>query len=309
MGKVHPPGNPRRGVERASVAAPRLEEMWVRAGGRNVPAREATVCVMDHGFLYGDGVYETLRTYGGQPFRFEDHVARFRQSAAGVRIPFGYSDRQLLEELEALRSALPAGDHYLRMVLTRGVADLGYGLDPRQEPRLLILGGPFHDPPEWTWSRGLKAGVVSVRRTSVRALSPGYKTCNLLNARLGHLEALDRGWDEALMLNDQGNLTESSASNLFLVLPSGDLTTPDLSEGLLGGVTRAVLLELADREGIPARIEALPAGVLAQCSEAFLSSTTRAVGPIGELDGRDLPVPGPVTARLIRAFRDYAGGL
>ncbi len=289
------------------MPAPPLEQLWARLDGSNRPALETRLSVLDHGVLYGDSAYETLRTYGGVVFRLGEHLARLRRTAAGIRLELPWSDSELAAEIAALQADLE-GELYIRLLVLRGVGELDYARNEAQRPTLVVLAGPFVEQPQWLYTRGLTAGLVQMRRSPHRALSPNLKTGNLLNARLAHMEARERGWQEALMLNLEGHLTEASSSNLFLVL-DGVLSTPAVSDGILEGVTRNALLELAATEGISTRVASLGPETLAQASEAFLSSTTRAVGPIGQLSGRPLPVPGPLTARLMELFRTHAGGL
>ncbi len=289
------------------MAAPPLEQMWARVEGQNRPALESRVCVVDHGVMYGDSVYETMRTYNGQLFRLQDHLDRLRRSALGVRMELPWTDQELTAELEALCGEL-TGDLYVRALVLRGVASLDYARNATQKPTLVVLAGPFVPTQSWVYQRGLKAGLVDTKRTPNAALSPNFKTGNLLNARMAHMEARERGWDEALMLNMEGHLTEAASSNLFLV-DGGALCTALPSDGILEGVTRKVILELAEGLKLPYRVASLSASVLDTCSEAFLTSTTRPVGPIGELNGRTLAVPGPVTRQLMDAFLTYAGGL
>ncbi|GMU57095.1 MAG: 4-amino-4-deoxychorismate lyase [Candidatus Xenobia bacterium] len=289
------------------MPAPPLEKLWARLDGTNRPALETRLSVLDHGVLYGDSAYETLRTYAGKVFRLGEHLARLRRTAVGIRLELPWTDSELAAEIAALQADLQ-GELYIRLLVLRGVGELDYARNQAQRPTLVVLAGPFVEQPEWLYTRGLTAGLVEMRRSPHRALSPNYKTGNLLNARLAHMEARERGWQEALMLNLEGHLTEASSSNLFLVL-DGVLSTPAVSDGILEGVTRNALLELAAAEGIPTRVASLGPETLEQASEAFLTSTTRAVGPIGQLGGRPLPVPGPLTTRLMELFRAHAGGL
>lgn len=291
------------------MAAPSPASLRVKLDGRILPAAEAAINILDHGFLYGDSIYETMRSIGGKVFRLEDHLERLRGSAFGIRLPVPWSDAHLGDELAEVMAALGGTDHYLRLIITRGSGELGYGLNPAQQPNLVIIGGPFEEVPEERLRQGFKAVVVTVRRNHRGALPPNLKTGNLLNPRLAALEAQAANADDALMLNLDGNLCEASTSNLFLVLPGGVLATPDLASGLLEGVTRRVILELAHQEGIPVREEALPASLLEECEEAFLSSTTRALAPLRSINQREFTVPGPVTDRLMRAFKAYAGAL
>lgn len=279
--------------------------MWARIDGVNRPALESRVSVVDHGVMYGDSVYETLRTYHGLVFRLQDHLDRLRRSALGIRMDIPWTDEELAAEIAALE--LP-GELYIRLLVLRGVATLDYARNAEQKPTLVVLAGPFVPTPDRVYRTGLTAGLVDIRRTPTSALSPNYKTGNLLNARLAHMEARERGWDEAIMQNVDGHLTEAANSNLFLV-EEGLLSTALPSDGILEGVTRKVLLELCDQHEIPYRVASLPISMLATCSEAFLTSTTRAIAPIGTLNGRSLPSPGPVTRQLMEAFMAYAGGL
>lgn len=291
------------------MAAPSVASLRVKLNGRIVPAAEAAVNVLDHGFLFGDSIYETMRSIGGTVFRLPDHLERLRRSAAGLRLPVPWTDAELEGELGSLMGAVGGDAHYLRLIVTRGRGELGYGLNPLQEPNLVILGGPFQEVPETRLREGFHAVVVTTRRNPLGSLPPSLKTGNLLNPRLAALEAQAASADDAIMLNIDGNLAEASTSNLFLVLPGGVLATPNLASGLLEGVTRRVVLELALAEGIPVREEALPAALLQECEEAFLSSTTRSVAPLRQIDGRSFQVPGPVTERLMNAFKAYAGAL
>lgn len=289
------------------MPAPPLDRLRARLDGVNRPALETPISVLDHGVLYGDSAYETLRTYAGKVFRLAEHLARLRRTAAGIRLELPWSDSELAAEIAALQADLE-GELYIRLLALRGVGELDYARNEAQRPTLVVLAGPFVEQPEWLYTRGLTAGLVEMRRSPHQALSPNYKTGNLLNARLAHMEARERGWQEALMLNLEGHLTEASSSNLFLVL-DGVLCTPAVSDGILEGVTRNVLLELAAAEGMPTRVASLGPEALEQASEGFLTSTTRAIGPIGQLCGRSLEVPGPITARLMELFRAHAGGL
>lgn len=288
---------------------PAVREMLAWIGGSVVPLSEARIAANDHGFLYGDSLYETLRTFEGQLFRLPDHFRRLRKTAEGLRIAVPWSDEHLAGFVAELRHELPGDEHYIRLILTRGVGELGYEPVPDQPPSLLLLGGPFQASSQASLERGFTAVTVSIPRSVPNPLKPGLKTGNLLNSRLGFVEAREQGADEALMLTRSGHLAEGANSNLFLVLPGQVLATPSLESEILEGVTRSVLLELARGMGLTVREELLPAAVLVEVEEAFLSSTTRSVGPLCSIDGRPLRCPGPVTRRLMEAFRALAGGL
>jgi branched-chain amino acid aminotransferase len=292
------------------VAAPKVEFMMAEVDGRLSPLSEAHMPLTDHGFLFGDSVYETLRTYGGRLFCLPDHLVRLRRSAAGLEIPIPWDDGQLNDRIEAFRQHLAGHEHYLRLIITRGSGEIHYRLDQRQQPRLILMGGPFEPVSSTVLTDGLTAVVVSVARTDSGGLHPGLKTGNLLNARLATLEAHKKGAQEALLLNSRGELTEATTSNLFLVLPGEVLATPSSDSGILEGITRGVHLKLARQLGLTVREERLPAAVLEQAEEAFLSGSSRPIAPLREINGRKLqPIPGPITSRLLEAFRDHAGGL
>lgn len=296
--------------EALAMAAPPPELMWARIEGQNQPMTEARIPVLDHGFLYGDSVYETLRTFGGKVFHLEAHMARLRRSAEGLRIPLPWDDERFSQEIEALRSDLPAGEHYLRVIVTRGDGPMTYALDSSQKARVVILGGPFQNLPEETFSQGLRAVVVSVKRLASGTLDPSLKTGNLLNLRLASMEAASKGAEVALLLNSQGHLTEAASSNLFLVMPGPVLTTPRPEAGILRGVTRDVILKLGRDLGLKVSEQDVPRDYLETAEEGFVTGTTRTIAPLCSLDGRDLSnVPGPVTCQLMQAFRDYAGGI
>lgn len=283
--------------------------MFAWVDGRVVPLKEARVPVVDHGLLYGDSAYETLRTFRGRLFRLPEHLGRLRATARGLRLPIPWSDLELEAVIGALREALGEGEHYLRLLVTRGPGQLGYAPDPGQAPSLIVMGGPFQPARLTTLERGLTACTVSVPRSVPNPLLPGLKTGNLLNSRLGFLEAWERGFDEAIMISRSGDLAEGASSNLFLVLPGGALATPSLDSEILEGVTRGLLLELARERGIEVLEARLPAARLSEAVEAFLCSTTRSVAPLAAIDGRALACPGPVTRALMEAFTELAGGL
>jgi len=269
------------------------------------PAAEATVPVFDHGFLYGEGIYETLRTYRRVPFLFERHVDRLRQSATLMALPVPLSDTELLDRVRATMAAYPGLDEaYIRVLLTRGVGELSYSLSACPAPTLVIIVKPFVGPAERTFSDGIRVSLVSVRRNHPQALNPMIKSNNLLNNALAMQEALSNGADEALMQNQAGELVECAQSNVFLVR-GGAVLTPPVSAGLLPGITREFVMELAVELGLPCREAHLVPDDLAGAEEAFITGTTREVTPIVAVD--DLRIgtgrPGPIATRLLEAFR------
>ncbi|HVC19342.1 MAG TPA: aminotransferase class IV [Vicinamibacterales bacterium] len=288
----------------------------VNVNGRISDAGQAVVPVFDHGFLYGEGVYETLRTYNGRPFLFDRHLERLRASAAMLRLLFPLTDRELdarvAETLAAggLGTAGGGPDAYIRILLTRGVGDLTYDPAACATPSLVIIVKAFAAPVPALFEEGVPAVLVSILRNHPGSLNPLMKSNNLLNNALAMQEALRRGGFEGIMRNYRGELAECTQSNLFIV-KDGAVLTPPLESGLLAGVTRAFVLEMAGGLGIDAREAVLTDADLFGADEAFLTSTTREVLPIVRVDDQSIGTgrPGPVAKRLLAAFRQKAQAL
>ena len=284
----------------------------VFVNGRIADAAAATVSVFDHGFLYGEGVYETLRTYRRIPFLFDRHARRLRQSAALMALPIPGTDESLLASIHDTMAAHAGGldEAYIRVLVTRGVGELTYHPSACPAPTVVIIVKPFQAPPDRTFTEGIRLSLVSVRRNHPQALNPMIKSNNLLNNALAMQEALRAGAEEALMCNQAGELVECSQSNVFLVR-DGAVLTPPLSAGLLPGITREFVLELADSLGYPAREARLMPNDLAVAAEVFITGTTREITPVVAVDGRHIGngAPGPMTRALLGEFRSRADAL
>jgi branched-chain amino acid aminotransferase len=279
--------------------------------GRICSEQEAVVSVFDHGFLFGEGVYEVLRTYGRQPFLFEAHQRRLRESAQRIGLDVPLDDGEILARIRATIDALGApGEVYVRLLLTRGVGEFSY--DPRvcPTPTLVIIARPFTPPPADIYERGVTIALVDVVRNHPRSVDPRIKSNNLLNNALAAQQAIARGAFEALMRNYRGEIAECSQSNFFIVR-GGEVLTPPLEAGLLAGITRAFVFELGKELRIPVREAILRDEDLATASEAFITSTTKEIVPVVRIDDRLVGdgVPGPVTRRLLAAFREQAAAL
>jgi branched-chain amino acid aminotransferase len=277
----------------------------VYVNGTIRPADQAVVPVFDHGFLYGEGIYETLRTYGREPFLFDRHVARLRHSAALMALPVPFTDEELDRRVRETMVAQPVpGELYIRILLTRGVGELSYDPAVCPAPTLVIIVKPLAPPDARTFRDGVRLSIVSLRRNHPDALNPVIKSNNLLNNALAMQEAIRRGADEALMLNQAGEIAECSQSNVFLVL-DGAIATPPISAGLLPGVTRQFVLDLSGEIGVPAREATLTPADLARAGEVFITGTTREITPVRAIDERVIGSgrPGPITLRLLSAFR------
>jgi len=274
---------------------------WVSINGVLAPAEKARISVLDNGFTLGDGVYETLRTYGGRPFRLDLHLARLRASALRVGIEIATSDGDVRRWLDAAIEAVGEQECYVRTIVTRGVGDVTYHFDRVKGPTIAILARRFEPLPVEHYEQGIAAAVVSVRRNPGNAADPAIKSCSLLNSVLAVREAQQRGCVEGIMLNTRGEVAEGASSNVFAVR-DGALHTPPLAAGILAGITRQLVMEIARESGIVIREEPLPEAALRSADEAFITSSVREVVPIATLDGR----PGSVTRQLLLAFRAYA---
>jgi branched-chain amino acid aminotransferase len=271
------------------------------------PAEEARVCVLDNGFTFGDSVYEVLRTYGGQPFEPGRHFRRLHTSATrlGFDVPFPAED--LLGRTDDLLERAANDESYIRIIVSRGLGDCSYAFDRVQGPTLVMICKPFAPPPAWHYERGIKAAAVAIRRNHPRALDPAIKSSNLLNNVLAVREAQSREAEEPVLLNHEGFLAEGASTNVFMVRDGAVLTAP-LAAGILAGITREVVLELLPGLGVPFREQPLHLDDLVSADEAFLTSTTREVVPVRQVDDALIGdgTPGAITRRLIQAFRAYA---
>jgi branched-chain amino acid aminotransferase len=280
---------------------------FASVNGRVTPAEEARVSVLDNGFTFGDAVYETLRTYAGRPFRLGRHLRRLRASAARLGIEVPAADEALGGQLDALLARAGNPESYIRLIVTRGEGDISYNFERVKGPTVVMAVKPFPAYPEHHYRDGVDAIVATVRRNHRQALDPAIKSCNLLNNILAVREAQARGAAEAILLNLEGEVAEGASTNVFAAR-EGVVRTPPLEAGILAGITREVVLEVAARIGVPVREERVLRADLQGADEAFLTSTTRELVPIRTIDGR--PVgdgrPGPLTERLLAAFREEA---
>ncbi len=280
----------------------------VYVNGRISDARDAVVSVFDHGFLYGEGVYETLRTYDGRLFLFDRHARRLRRSAAMIALDVPFTDDQLLQAIsDTMARAALGGEAYVRVLVTRGVGELTY--DPKATPThtLVIIVKAQVDPPPEAYRDGVSVAIVDIVRNHPGSVNPMIKSNNLMNNALAMQEAIRRGAFEGVMRNYRGELTECTTANLFVV-KNGVALTPPLDAGLLPGITREFIFEIGRASGIDVREAVLRDDDLYGADEAFLTSTTREAVPIVRVDDRTIGsgVPGPVTMKLLEAFRRMA---
>jgi branched-chain amino acid aminotransferase len=280
----------------------------VNVNGRVFDQEHAVISVFDHGFLYGEGVYETLRTFNGLPFLFDRHMQRLRNSAGMLMLPVPISDADMAARCRETMKAAGLGDGpqneaYIRILLTRGIGELSYDPAGCPAPSVVIIVKPHIDPPAEAYEQGSTLAIVSIVRNHPGTVNPMIKSNNLLNNALAMQEAARRGADEGVMRNFRGELAECTTSNLFIV-KGGTAFTPPLDAGLLPGITRAYLFEVGQDAGIPVREAVLRDEDLLNADEAFFTSTTRGVMPATRVDGHVIGTgtPGPVTRALRAAY-------
>ena len=281
-----------------------LFPMLVYVNGKFLSRDDARVSVFDHGFLYGDGIYETMRAYRGKIFLAGKHLSRLKQSADAISLALPLSLDKIGEALNEALTVNKLNEAYLRIQISRGTGDIG--LDPAlcPAPTMVILTRPFKDYPPELYANGVAVAVVQTRRNHPLALDPAIKGTNFLNNILAKIESLKTGAYEGIMLNWKGYVAEGTISNIFTVR-NGVLQTPDLETGILEGITRDLVLHLARKEKIPAREMLMRPKDLTRADECFITNTTVEVLPVTSIDGHPVGSrrPGPITERLMHAYR------
>lgn len=272
--------------------------------GAMVPREEARISPFDRGFLYGYGLFETMRSYGGRVFRLDRHLARLMRSAERLGIA-SLLDPAVLER--AVQKTLEVNrlhDARIRLSVSAGEGERGLALPESGTLTIVVVAERLVLPPPQVYEKGVSAAIVSVRRNSQSPLS-GIKSIAYMDSLLAHSEAVAQGADEAILLNERGLVAECSTSNIFLVV-GGRLLTPSAESGILPGITREVVLELADGLGLATAVGEIQLADLLDADEAFLTSSIRELVPITEVDGRPIGSgkPGEVTGRLISAYRE-----
>lgn len=273
---------------------------WI--DGSILPASEAKISVFDHGFLYGDGVFEGVRFYNRKAFRLPLHLKRLQRSAAALQLAIPLSADGLADAVSATIAASPLSEGYLRILVTRGVGVLGINPATCQQPSVIIIADQLQMVSDAQRSQGVRAIIASTRRLTPDRLDSRIKSLNYLNAILARMEANYAGIEEAILLNDRGCVAEGTADNLFIV-SDGVLLTPPATEGALAGITRQTVLELAVANGIPAREAILTPYDLYNADECFLTGTGAKLIPVREIDGRKMAeCPGTYYQQLTQAF-------
>lgn len=281
-----------------------MTESLIYLDGEYVPKSKAVVSVFDHGFLYGDGVFEGIRCYSGNVFRLKEHIKRLYESAKSILLDIPMSQQEMEEAVVETLRRNGYANAYIRLVVSRGAGDLG--LDPRNcsKPTIIIIAEQLKLFPQEFYEKGLSVVTVSTRRNMPDVLNPKIKSLNYLNNILVKLEAARAGAMEALMLNREGYVCEGSGDNVFIV-KDGKVITPPTYLGALEGVTRNAILDICRRLGIPCEEKPFTLHDVYVADEVFLTGTAAELIPVIDVDSRVIGdgKPGPMTEKLIREFR------
>ncbi len=277
--------------------------MVVWLNGEIAEEAEAFIPALDRGVLFGDGLFETIRAYHGRPFRLNRHLARLRRGCEALRLEMPMADADVERIIaELYRINVGTGDAYVRITLTGGAHDGSKHLLRPGPANLFIVTEPFHGYPHEVYERGMALATASARRNSTSPLSR-LKSNNYLEALIAKQEARDKGAEEALFLNERGEIAEAASANIFWA-EDGVVFSPDEGCGLLPGITREAVIELCADMGVECRLGRFPLESLLGAEEAFLTVSTGEIIPISSVDGRPprLSCPGPFTARVSAAY-------
>jgi len=277
----------------------------VYVNGEFFPKEEAKISVFDHGFLYGDGVFEGIRAYGGRVFKLKEHIDRLYDGARGIMLDTSLTKEEMMEVvLETLRRN-QLQDAYIRLVVSRGQGDLG--LDPRkcQKPTIVCIADKIVLYPEKLYTEGMEIITAATRRNRPEGINAQMKSLNYLNNIMAKIEANLAGAPEALMLNTEDYVAECTGDNIFIVR-KGVLITPPPHVGILVGITRNTIIELAEKMGIKVEEKLFTRYEVFTADECFLSGTAAEAIPVVKVDGRPIGdgKPGPITKKIIEAFRE-----
>jgi branched-chain amino acid aminotransferase len=304
-----------REVNREPAVKPRVDartsgtdraakETKIYIDGKFYAEADAKVSVFDHGLLYGDGIFEGIRFYNGRVFRLEEHLDRLWDSARSICLEIPKSKREMNDALLETIRENDLREGYIRLLVTRGVGNLGLNPAQCKRPSVIIIAATVTLYPAAVYQKGLSVVTCATRRTNPSALNPAVKSLNYLNNVMARIEANLAGADEALMLNDAGNVAECTADNVFIV-KHGQVFTPPITAGALRGITRAVVFELAAELGLKVVETDITRHDVFIADECFLTGTAAEIIPVIEADGRPIGTgkPGPICARMMARFR------
>lgn len=281
-----------------------LTEQLIYVNGQFVPKEEAVISVYDHGFLYGDGVFEGIRVYGGNIFKLKEHINRLYESAHSIMLTIPQTKEELQQIIVDTVVKNKLSSAYIRVVVSRGKGDLG--LDPRNcdEPTVIVIAEPLAIYRKELYEKGLKLSSVMNRRNSPDVLNPQIKSLNYLNNILVKIASFQANADEALILNNQGYVTEGSADNIFIV-KNGIIKTPPIYLGALEGITRSTIIAIAEENGLTVQEVPFTLHDVYVADEVFLTGTAAEVIPVVSVDDRVIGdgLPGKITKKLLTEFR------
>lgn len=278
--------------------------MLIFINGNMVAEEDAKVSVFDRGFLYGDGVFETLRAYGGKIFQIGDHIDRLVDSANAIYLKIPFTREYLIDSLYKTLYENNLRDAYLRLTITRGEGEPGLDIEGCSNPNIIIFPKAFTGYPEKIYSEGISAAIVKTRRMPPSALNPSIKSLNFLNNIMARIEARTLDASEGIMLSAEGYVAEGTVCNIFII-KNGIIKTPPLSVGILNGVTRSIVIGLATKNNITILEQPFPLDEIYDADECFVTSTLYEVMPVTKMNGRSLGngQPGVFTKRLLQYFR------
>src|SRR6202163_1900962 len=292
-------------VDKRTGSKPAAKATQIYIDGEFYSEADAKISVFDHGLLYGDGIFEGIRFYNGRVFRLEEHLERLWDSARSILLEIPMSQRAMTEALLETIRQNNLREGYIRLIVTRGVGNLGLNPEQCKTPSVIIITAQIALYSEAVYRNGLSVVTCATRRTNPSALNPAVKSLNYLNNVMARIEANLAGADEALMLNDAGNVAECTADNVF-VIKHGQIFTPPIAAGALRGITRAVAFEIAAELGVKVTETDITRHDVFIADECFLTGTAAEVIPVIKADGRLIGTgkPGPITTRMIGRFRE-----
>ncbi len=282
-----------------------MAELQVYISGTFYPKSEAKISVYDHGLLYGDGVFEGMRAYAGKVFRLPEHVTRLYESARSILLDIPMSQEAMAAATNETIAKNGLVDAYIRLVVTRGAGALGLDPGRTSNPQVIIIADHIALYPKELYENGLEIITAATIRNHPSALNPRIKSLNYLNNIMAKIEGLQAGCQEALMLNAQGEVAECTGDNIF-ILRNGTLLTPSINAGILEGITRNTVIELAEKAGIQVSQTSLSRHDIYTADECFLTGSAAEVIPVIKLDSRKIGdgTVGPITKQLGKAFHE-----
>jgi branched-chain amino acid aminotransferase len=300
------PVKPAVETQKKTTTAP-ARSLTIYLDGKFLPETEAKVSVFDHGLLYGDGIFEGIRFYNGRVFRLEEHLDRLWDSARSICLEIPMTRAEMTEALLETIRRNDLREGYIRQIVTRGVGNLGLNPVQCKRPSVIIIATTISLYPKDVCEKGLTVVTCATRRTGSAALNPAVKSLNYLNNVMARIEANLAGADEALMLNEAGNVAECTADNVFII-KRGQIFTPPISAGALRGITRSVVFDIAAELGLKISEIDITRHDVFIADECFLTGTAAEVIPVVKADGRTIGSgkPGSITLRMIQRFHEMA---